>query len=1820
MIKKHKYYNKRNHTIICFFWASMLLVLTCQSFTFGQLVRYKDDVFAGSTTTSNISYGSATTSGGGAMNLQLDFYSPTGDAATSRPLVIFLHGGGMTGGDKVSGYGSLVASALTKKGYAVASINYRVGVPTDTDTSYFQALYRGIQDGKAAVRFFRRYASTYKIDTTQIFLTGSSAGSKIALHMAYMDQSDVPAAYAASTIIQGLGTLEGNSGNPGYSSKVQGVISCWGALWKYEWIQAGDVPLYCVHGMTDTTVPYDSSFSYHNLGIFKYGSQILYNWTTTLGIKNGITLFPSTGHTLDNNTTKQSQGIADFSAWLYTVLSFSTRSTYYVDAVSGNDANNGTSSSTPWKTLTKVNSTTFAAEDSILFKCGQTWTGQLYPKGTGSSGKPITIGKYGTGTAPVINGNGAVTDAVYLQNQEYWTIRDLEITNPVVTPDAVLRRGVTVIGQDFGTIHNIKLINLYIHDVNGDVTNKEVAGIFANITGTTTQTNFDSLLIDSCRIVNIDRTGIATDSYWATRTLETNTNWFPSTHVIIRNSWIEKSGGNGLILRVASSPLIERNTFKQCGYTQTGNALFPFNCDDALIQYNEIYQTVYNAGDVDASAIDSDYRCKRTVIQYNYSHDNDGGFLVVTCQGGVDRFNDGTIVRYNISQNDHGEIIYLSGQTTNTKIYNNVVYSGAGNSYSYLVHLNSWLAWPDSTTYQNNIFSIADGAGTYDFGSSTNNLFSYNLFYGVHSASEPSDAHKLTGNPLFVSAGSGSTGINSVTGYKISSGSPAKNSGSLMSGQPSLDFWSNPVPDGVVDRGVNEFISTNKYSLSISATNGSVAKNLDKVSYDSAEVVILTPTASTHYHFANWTGDVPAGGHTTDNPLSLTMNSNKSLTAVFALDTFTVTTSALNGTVNASPSAAYYAYGTSVTLTPTPSSGYSFNGWSGDVAPASINNNPLVLSVTANLNVTASFVASQNALTTVFSDNFNRTDATPVTPTLTYTTTNTGNATSSITSNVLKFSTSAGTAGRSYITGAISSVASPYTAVLSANSDIVTWTFNVQTNRTTQPLSGFDATKFGIAAVLGATNRDLLATGCNGYAIVNGGFATRDYRLVRFTNGLGANANLTSIIAGLVLTSGNEYVSVKVTYTPSTNTWKLYERNDGAAAFGDPLTLAAANLIGVGTVDGTYTASTMSGFGFLWNYSTSTTASNNVTVDNYIVSVGSNPVLYYYNGSGVLNTLGSWGTSINGTGTNPTSFTDNKQVFNLQNTTAATLSTNLTISGTNSKMIIGDGSNNTSLTINDNIVLSGTVEVSNKGTLNLTTQSLPVINSNAGTVNFNSTKGYTLTSNYSLPSSSGVYNLTASDIAVGAYALSVFGKLNLNTYKVSGVGSFVLENSATLTTSNVAGITASSALGAVQTTTRTLSTLANYGYTGSGSCYSGDGLPATVNNLSINLGDKSSTLTLSNSVTSSGSVDLTRGKVKLGSNNLTFNATANQSDSSYFVTDGTGSAIRYISTTDLVSFPIGSTSQFRNADINFLISPIPSYISAMYINSDPGMVGVYPNGINKHFKEYWSFSSDGEPLEPFTLKLNCTNIVGLNNPATVKFMQRANNSSPWAVAGTLNYAGSGSILSSTNVVGFNEVTLGSGPDNALPVELRNFAVRSNGKSVTLNWSTATEVNSAFFEIYKSNRVGVSTIQGWAKIGVVKANGNSNSLKNYSFNENSNPGNYLYRLKIIDSDGSFKYSSTIEVNVALPKDFCLEQNYPNPFNPSTEIKYSIPEDAKVNISLYSITGQLVNVVVDEQQSAGYHSVRFDASRISSGVYFYQMTAGGFRQIKKLTILK
>jgi hypothetical protein len=140
----------------------------------------------------------------------------------------------------------------------------------------------------------------------------------------------------------------------------------------------------------------------------------------------------------------------------------------------------------------------------------------------------------------------------------------------------------------------------------------------------------------------------------------------------------------------------------------------------------------------------------------------------------------------------------------------------------------------------------------------------------------------------------------------------------------------------------------------------------------------------------------------------------------------------------------------------------------------------------------------------------------------------------------------------------------------------------------------------------------------------------------------------------------------------------------------------------------------------------------------------------------------------------------------------------------------------------------------------------------------------------------------------------------------------------------------------------------------------------------------------------------------------------------------------------------------------------------------------------------------------------------------------------------------------------------------LPVELSSFASTANGRSVVLNWSTKTEKNSNRFEVERS-LVSNGT---WVTVGSVTASVMSNSPKSYSYTDNKlQSGKYQYRLKMIDNNGTFEYSSVEAAVVAIPKDFAVSQNYPNPFNPSTKIDYQVPVDAKVVMEVYNIAGML-----------------------------------------------
>ncbi len=198
-------------------------------------------------------------------------------------------------------------------------------------------------------------------------------------------------------------------------------------------------------------------------------------------------------------------------------------------------------------------------------------------------------------------------------------------------------------------------------------------------------------------------------------------------------------------------------------------------------------------------------------------------------------------------------------------------------------------------------------------------------------------------------------------------------------------------------------------------------------------------------------------------------------------------------------------------------------------------------------------------------------------------------------------------------------------------------------------------------------------------------------------------------------------------------------------------------------------------------------------------------------------------------------------------------------------------------------------------------------------------------------------------------------------------------------------------------------------------------------------------------------------------------------------------------------------------------------------------------------------------------------------------------------------------------------------NGTLPVELTTFTAHKGGDKVELNWETATEVNNYGFDIVRNKYPDFSngkkqSVSQWEKIGFVKGNGNSNSLKEYSYTDGTPPnGLVMYRLKQIDNNGGFKYSNIITINLT-PSRFELFQNYPNPFNPTTTIQYAIPKAEHVTLKVYDELGKEVSTLVNENKEAGQYRVNFNGSNFASGIYYYRITAGDFTEVKKLMLLR
>ncbi|MCW8803506.1 MAG: C25 family cysteine peptidase [Ignavibacteriaceae bacterium] len=199
-----------------------------------------------------------------------------------------------------------------------------------------------------------------------------------------------------------------------------------------------------------------------------------------------------------------------------------------------------------------------------------------------------------------------------------------------------------------------------------------------------------------------------------------------------------------------------------------------------------------------------------------------------------------------------------------------------------------------------------------------------------------------------------------------------------------------------------------------------------------------------------------------------------------------------------------------------------------------------------------------------------------------------------------------------------------------------------------------------------------------------------------------------------------------------------------------------------------------------------------------------------------------------------------------------------------------------------------------------------------------------------------------------------------------------------------------------------------------------------------------------------------------------------------------------------------------------------------------------------------------------------------------------------------------------NWISWDNLTLGY----IVPVEMSSFNAQAEKDEIHLKWTTATETNNQGFEVERS--IAGSSFE---QMGYVAGYGTTTEPKTYSFVDSKlETGNYIYRLKQIDFDGTFTYSEEVNVEVEIPLVYSLEQNYPNPFNPTTTIKYSIPKDGFVKLAVYNLLGEEITTLINNEQKAGRYEVIFDASLFSSGVYIYRLESKNFLSIKKMVLVK
>jgi hypothetical protein len=559
--------------------------------------------------------------------------------------------------------------------------------------------------------------------------------------------------------------------------------------------------------------------------------------------------------------------------------------TYYVSS-SGDDSNAGTSESSPWKTIEKLNTALasdnnggfIAPGDSVLFKRGDTFYGNVRATRSGTVDNPITISSYGDPAEelPIISGSGGTItggdyfEAITMTNCSNYIISDIWVKNnrsdgSRYTYGEYNSYGIKVIANKWGGIsNNLIFRGLKITDVFGITIPPPNEFNSLNATGIRFEADeneidveiaIKNVLIENSFFSNISKAGV-----WAIHrglTDVSNDEINRNQDFIIKNNTFYRTGGSGVILSKVHKAKVENNDFDQTGHSNDtenrlagrGSGMWVWSCRNIVAQYNRSYGI---RGPNDSYGMHMDFNNKNIIFQYNYSEDSEGGFCEILGN------NDNCTYRFNVSVNDgfrdfHGYTIWISGyvgtgntpiRSTNNYIYNNTVY--LGNS----ICTPRISIFAHDTYVYNNIFSALNGATIgYDSESNPssrpgvsidvgggNFVMENNLFNGeIHPDFKNYGTNSFNGSPFFANAGG-----DLKEDYKVNLGSNAIDNGKSFP-QPSFPLAGTGIFEDFSEHPASDVFGTavdiNNKTPNIGASNAHNSYTLGTRDYLPSQVV-----------------------------------------------------------------------------------------------------------------------------------------------------------------------------------------------------------------------------------------------------------------------------------------------------------------------------------------------------------------------------------------------------------------------------------------------------------------------------------------------------------------------------------------------------------------------------------------------------------------------------------------------------------------------------------------------------------------------------------------------------------------------------------------------------------------------------------------------------------------------------------------------------------------------------------------------------------------------------------------------------------------------